>query len=628
MSTNCRDAHKHLSRTASAPPLNVRVHSVMTANRRDVIKGSLALAVRSALFSSGIGVAASLASCGGDGSDSDQGPPPALAIQGLSNSSPMALTPVTISTAGLDATQPFTVNLSIGGAAASALTPIRTDSDGTIHVALPLNADSTGTTTVGYSAALTVTQGAQTTQAATLAVQDIPSLASYGTNLGAISHAFLNYLSLTQARVVNELQAIAINYPSVDTSANQTTLTGFSLSALHARNDVDRVTNDTALQIPAGVDPTAGEFYFTQSSVELQDRLYGFYLTQLEGPVNAAPGAVAAFARHQRRASHTHGAMEKSGTSSQLNLLTTVLGATLTGSLGVSAAIASAVSPDANTASTTAALDSVSGLLFGATKYLAVAGLVTGGSTDALAAVTGVLGATCACASDLIKYYNSQDQIIALQAAGGSQAALTAATNQANSALVSAATDVIGGVLSALPAIPAVNDILASNLAANVGYQGSALVTSIASLSADAIGQQITAAQAAGDQLNTVAPSTSQGFADLTGICSINNSNAGTDLTALYEANLNIPGSSGATQLNSITDASGNYDVLVPLSNATLSYATASLDIQDPSTGTVLTTEAIDLLNLTDAGATAPPVSGSCTDTDANSPDGDDPDCD
>jgi hypothetical protein len=683
----------------------------MTTNRRDVIKGTVALAVRSALYTGGIGVATSLTSCGGGGGGGSgpaapaslsysspatavvglastalsptvignvttyavspalpagltlnsstgviTGTPsaaaatatytvtatnsagstnfvltltvnPPLAIGALSSTSPMALTPLLISTVGLDVKQPFTVALSIGAAASTPLTPYRTDTDGTIHAALPLNLDATGLSGP-YSATVSVSQGPQTTpMSPALTVADIPALATYGTNIGAISHAFFNYLALSHGRVVNELQAIGTNYSSVDTSANQTLLTSFSLNALHSRNDVDRITNDTTLQIAAGTDPSGATIYYTEASVEMQDRLFGFYLNQLQGPVNATPASLAAIRSHLRRATHSRG-NALGPVAGQLNLLTTVLGATITGTLGVSAGIANAVSPASNTNGLTAALDSASAVLFGATKVLAVAGLGTAGATDLAAAVTGIAGAACALTSDLIKSSNSQDQIIALQQAGASQADLTAAIDARNAARVSAVTDVLGGVLSALPASEVVKDVLDSSLAANVVYQGSALVTSVASLAADALGKQITAAQDAGNQLATVAPDAAHGFADLTGMCAISNSYAGTDLQGLYGASLSIPNSSSAAQFSSITDTSGNYDVLVPLANPALDYAGASLSVLDPSTNTLLGSEPIDLSSLTNAGDLLPLISGSCNDTDASTPDGDDPDCD
>jgi hypothetical protein len=538
------------------------------------------------------------------------------------------MTPLLLKTTGLDVTQAFTVNLAIGAAAATPLMPHYTGTDGTVHVALPLNLDQASGATSGYSATVSLTQGTQTTTGSLVTVQDIPTSATYGQGLGVISHAFLNYLALSGARTVNELQAIAVNFPKVDTSANQATLTGLSLNALHARNDIDRVSNEPTLQIPAGTDPTAGAYYFTQASVDIQDRIFGFYLNQLQGPVNATPAAVAAMARHQRRTRTKHMANGVAATPSNLNLLVTVLGATVGGTLAVSAGIANAASPASNTNGVTAALDSASAILFGATKFLAVAGLGTGGATDLAAVVTGAAGACCALASDLIKYTNSQDQIIALQQNGASQATLDAAIEQRNAAGLSAVTDVVGGVLSTLPGIPEVKEALDASTAANTLYQGSALVAGIAGLSADAIAKQFTDAQDAGNQLSTVASGADQGFADLTGTALITNNNSGTDLQTLYEANLSIPGISAPVTLNSISDPDGNYTVLVPLGNTSLGYSSANLDVQDPSTGTVLGSEPIDLSTLTDAGATAPSIGGMCNDDDASTPDGDDPDCD
>ncbi|MDE1947216.1 MAG: hypothetical protein KGI35_01230 [Burkholderiales bacterium] len=79
-----------------------------------------------------------------------------------------------------------------------------------------------------------------------------------------------------------------------------------------------------------------------------------------------------------------------------------------------------------------------------------------------------------------------------------------------------------------------------------------------------------------------------------------------------------------------ICDASGNYILDVPLGMPLLTYNNLQLSAVDPvADNTLSSIVSIDLSSLAARGVfTAPTLRGMCTDSDAGSPDSDDPDCD
>ena len=85
--------------------------------------------------------------------------------------------------------------------------------------------------------------------------------------------------------------------------------------------------------------------------------------------------------------------------------------------------------------------------------------------------------------------------------------------------------------------------------------------------------------------------------------------------------------STGFTTLAGVDDV---YNVIVPLNLPGYNYAQMSLEPYDPISS--LVTGAPTIINLSTLTATTPlnagPITGTCTDTDAPSPDQDDPDCD
>jgi uncharacterized protein (TIGR03437 family) len=203
-----------------------------------------------------------------------------LSITSLSSQTPTALTPLYISTKGINPNAPATVQFSNNTGFSVNSQPIRIASDGTVVVAVPLYLDPVNRTTSSGQVSVTVTQGNQSTPASTINVQDLPAVSSYGTQPGQISHAFLVYETMLTARRINELQAYqALPGNTVDTSQALATLQTLLKAIIQVRSDVDRVSMNNALVISGGTLPNGLPLQFDSNSLDLMDRMIGLHLS-------------------------------------------------------------------------------------------------------------------------------------------------------------------------------------------------------------------------------------------------------------------------------------------------------------------------------------------------------------
>jgi hypothetical protein len=116
-------------------------------------------------------------------------------------------------------------------------------------------------------------------------------------------------------------------------------------------------------------------------------------------------------------------------------------------------------------------------------------------------------------------------------------------------------------------------------------------------------------------------------FGQLTGTCTISNSQ-GPILSGLTGVGVGNTGS-GINQFTSIVAPDNSYELVIPLSNSTISYSNMTISAYDPVSGENLDSAIVDLSDLNpNTPVTGPSLSGTCNDTDAGDPDGDDPDCD
>jgi uncharacterized protein (TIGR03437 family) len=205
-----------------------------------------------------------------------------LAINSLSTTSPAPLTPLYLSTTGVNASAPVMAKFSNISGFSFTEQAIRVGSDGTVVVAAPLYIDPTSGTVAPGAVSLALLQGNQSTPPITLNIQGLPPLSTYGTNLGDITHAFLVFEALTVAQQINALQAIR-NMPgnTVDVTHSLSTLNTLLTSVLNARRDIDQIMLNNSVVISAGKLPDGTPIQFDQSSLDITDRIIGAFLTEL-----------------------------------------------------------------------------------------------------------------------------------------------------------------------------------------------------------------------------------------------------------------------------------------------------------------------------------------------------------
>jgi hypothetical protein len=192
---------------------------------------------------------------------------------------------------------------------------------------------------------------------------------------------------------------------------------------------------------------------------------------------------------------------------------------------------------------------------------------------------------------------------------------------------IGAAEAAISGSLA--PAEFSVLDQVFAPAASDVALGVGGLLTTTANIYAQSqIEEDINSANAnLGQAPSPTASASNQGFGLVDGMVAIANSN-GPVLSPLTGVEAGT--SSNADLLTGMADANGDYSLVIPLGSPSLTYSNTSLSAYDPISDTILDSTVVDLsvLSMPNQSANAPPLTGTCTDTDASDPDGDDPDCD
>ena len=218
---------------------------------------------------------------------------PPLSIAAVSTNSPMALTPLYVTTSGLDPTKPAAAVLSNSTGYSATLTPMQIKSDGTIVIAVPLYIDPTTANTGALNVTLTITQGSEASAPVNLSIQDIPKLSDYGTSLGLISHSFFVFQALQLAESANEIQSIQLGAAAaIDVAPLLNDLAARTDAVVRVLAEIDRVMKDNSVVIPAGTLPDGTTAQFDQTSLAMMDRVIGVYLTEVFSTVPVAAAAV------------------------------------------------------------------------------------------------------------------------------------------------------------------------------------------------------------------------------------------------------------------------------------------------------------------------------------------------
>jgi hypothetical protein len=595
-----------------------------------------------------------------------------LAVSSFSTTSPTPLTPIYISTVGINPSAPLVIQFSDGSGFSLSEQPIRVTSDGTVVAAVPLYIPSGSAQPTSGSVTVILTQSGQSTAAAGLTIQNLPSVVSYGTQLGDISEAFLDFQEMEIGRRINELQAYqALPGNTVDTSqaqaALQTSLTGF----IEARSDVDQVYATNSVVISAATLPDGTAVQFDQTSLDMMDRVIGVYLNEIAPIVLSPPPGSAARAsrklarivspfrptgrrqsgssalrrnpsltplqssRWTGRTAHSKGhrpssAADPSNVQNVINFLKAAGNLTGLGSTYASY-------QEANSTP-----DGPSLLDYGLAAGGGIAGLLgiadTAGISLVPKAVNPALGGLLASVSLLQHLGNELGDLAFIMVAsgnGGDPSVLADAQADLNKNARESITDTVTVELSLLdPESPLASfgPDLVSYFNTNAGMVVLQSATILTNVAATALAIYDTnfddpvtdAALGVAAETTSVFGSDSQGFAE--GVGTVDVTYSGGPVAPLSGIEL----SSDLTDIfTAVADTVGNYDFFFPLQDPNFDYANTIVTIVDPLSQDVLGSEVVDLTGVnTSAPVQIPTMQGSCIDTDAGDPDGDDPDCD
>ncbi len=622
--------------------------SIEESRRRFISAAVSAALSRIAWFGPATAVSVGTASCGGGSggssgsvsSQSSPASPPSPSILTISSTNPGALSPVYIATSNLDASAPFSVNLAnANGAGSVTLSPIRTTSDGTIVVAMPLHISADTGSSSDLNAKLTLTQGATTTAPVALTIRALPSLASLGVSLGSVSRAFYIHQEISIGQSINAHQALT-RLPGISAKTS-TLLANLQISLTNtilARNDVDRMVADNTVSISIATAPDGTAVNCNANSLDLQDRVIAQFLMASTnmGAVVPSTGLVA------------RGVAARQATATTLTTMQQIITGISEIGTGVSflqtqqsLSDPSSTTMDRilSTASTLQTVVSVGSTVvaLGAAAAGAPEIALGAAAVATYAAVAGVIIGSASIGNDL---YNVGTNVSKAISTYGTPE-FAAAENDAVKAFGALASDTVNAGLSAYGiggiaqsaqgvvgrAWPTVMAGIFETSATDVELAAGALVSSTGNLVlSKALASDPAAAQDSVNQLSALMPAAGVGFGTVTGQVSISNSQ-GPILSGL--TGVVISDGTVTNQFQSMADPNGNYSITLPLGNAGINYRSLTFDAYDPITGTVLATMPLDASALKPKGSIAlPPSVGSCTDTDASAPDADDPDCD
>lgn len=576
-------------------------------------------------------------SCGGGGSSPTPSPTPTptpqLSIASITPNNPTALTPITVQVTGLDTTKPFTVT--IGG---QAQTPMHATGS-TIVLTTPLNVDATAGTTAPLSTTLSVTQNGGTASSP-LQTTDLPQLSDLGVPLGTISRAFLNYQAIILGQSINAQQAISL-LPQAGNPNNATLIAHLQiqlLNVIRARNDIDRIVNNNATVIPIGITPTAQlPLQFDQNSVAMMDRVFAQYLW-----AGTSNGTVLPQVRAR-----------KSGKHKYTPLLTVSGGAfyqTIAQLINTESGAASYLGYQQTTASSDSSyLDNVIAKVGMYSSFITLGASLVGlgaaavgaapvitfaGGVAAAATLAGIACGTFAMGND---YYNLVTNIYAYESnqPGASASAIGSAfaSLAADGLNTFIAAEGMGGLQAGVSeAVGTVwEDIFKASEASTT--QGAAQLM----VSTDNLLIQQTLqddSNSANSNTQNVSPTD---FGLVTGMCTISNSQ-GPILSGLSGVGIGDANGSAPDTLTSIAAPDGSYELVLPIGSPDLTYSAMDVaafdpvDLYDPTINTLTilgNSPVVDLSGVNpDTPIIGPGFAGACNDTDAGSPDGDDPDCD
>jgi sugar lactone lactonase YvrE len=508
-----------------------------------------------------------------------------LGIQSISNTNPLPTTPIIIRVTGIKPSAKTTkISFTDGAQFSYTELPIRIASDSSIIAATPLYFTTSGTTSSGMLK-VSISESGTTTPAVVIAVQDLPSVASYGVQPGEMTSALLTYQSLGTASAINALEAVGgAKGNTVNVAASTTALKKQAAALLMQRVNVHQVMWNPAATIPQGTLSDGTVFNLDTKMLDLMDRLAGVFLsggmghvlTQVENnpTSNLSPHLLA---RLKSRRENT-----ANGQVSMPDML--VLLDSVSAGFKVEKGLNDTMSADnSNNSAAVKLLDEVSSLA-GAVGPLAEAGYASdstlkslvGAQAGALSNVNTIANALVdvglyiafkgtnqdAAANEVVvdMEANQSKNLIALES--------LAVTLVPESTIVSYANTLFSGVT-------AVGDFVSSDAMTKVTETAGQVIQELGSTN------QIYQATG-GIGLGFIAGSVESGSM-------LNNPDPEPNV------DVSIEDAPGATSLDTMTDSDGDYYLYIPTMQPAYDYSDVTIIATDPTTGDTAGTEIIDL---------------------------------
>lgn len=579
-----------------------------------------------------------------------------LTIVSLSSSSFLPMTPLYVKTTGLISGSPVSVKFSNSAGFSVTEGPVRVESDGTLLLGTPIYLDPNLHQIGPGTVSIVLTQGGQSTAPVTLNILDLPSVSSYGTKLGEITHYKLIMDAMLIGQKINRLQAFQ-HLPGnrVDTSQALQTLESELKAVIKSRSDVDRVMADNSVVIDTGATTSDGTpMKFDKNTLDMMDRVNAIFLLQTYGTLPGAtqlgsaqstplseglasgegtqPVVYARVISHYKRnhslpkplgQAHKQSASAATTPKAEAGSFEKFLiSLTVTKNMLAEAQSADNGKNKQGWVSTVEAMASSIAVLMDLTKT----GLEFGSKATSLTKKLGIVGALI---GDVVTIENAwiDDGMFIYGLATHNQALVDAViddlsdadTQKKNwAALIDLGTTVVSSFSGGL--IQQSSDVV--NGLSSVWFSTMEMTKLMDRGSGTSALEQVN--QTTQDVVNNFSPGDEQDFGLVVSNATVT-TNLG-DFAPPSEIDL----SNNGIHFDTIADPSGDFQMIVPLQASGFNYNNVDVEIIDPLSGNQLGSETVDLSAMTGTltPITIPSVQGQCFDDDAGDPDADDPDCD
>ena len=520
-----------------------------------------------------------------------------LAITNVSSTTPTPLTAIQISTTGVSASGTVTLTFSNSAGYSATEQAVRVASDGTVIAGVPLYIDPTTNAIGEGTVSLAVSQGSKSSAPASITIQDLPALNTYGTTLGQISHSFLIFESLLHARRLNEFQAAQqLVGTKVDTSKAQSVMQDLMTGASMARSDVDNIMASNSTAYSWGT-LNGKAIQFDSTQLDVMDRIIGVYLNQQF--LSSSSDSAASLRR--RIGSLT---AYDSSVHPEFSL------ASMVGAIGCLASNESACFMEAQEA----VQSSPNSTDTGNTALVGFEATLKAGGAEQAAALPGMALGFSHLSSTLDSLFHTISDSAVCNANGNPDGCDAEQQQGILSALNSSGAGIASSIVKIMAGIPAVLGLKVEGATAGIidnAFESSTKIIGDGTDMAAADTTDVTLVSP------TILPLLSGNMGYVTGVAE----NASTQNTSAPQSSIGLCciGAS-ALGITALADPDGYYDLLVPLNVPDTGYVDLSLTEENPATFAILATETVDLSSLSStASVTATTLTTSTTTPDAGS---------